>query len=207
MSGRQAAVELGQWAGLIAIPVVLGFVGYLVSKRMSAARDESVRWPMHVGIVLGLLIALAGLAQRPVQVNKPSPAANEDAPAMDEKHVVEIVDSGPSDPFPAEVPPENLEALRQTVDQMLAQNYGAQFGSVTSKISVEKFGGQTVVYYHANASKGARWMQYVGVQAGMRKVVSCFSEDGAEFPACRERAVRLFGQPSTDGAPAGVAGQ
>ncbi|KRC82046.1 hypothetical protein ASE13_06850 [Sphingomonas sp. Root241] len=119
-----------------------------------------------------------------------------DAAASDEKHVIEVIDSGVSDPFPVEVAPQDIEAMRRAMDEMILKNYGDQIGSVSSKISAENLGAGTVIHYDAHASKGSRIFSYVGVQAGMRKVVSCVSEDGIEFPACRERAVQLFGQPS-----------
>lgn len=195
MRGRESAVALGHMMGTAVALIAPIAIGYWASKRLTAKREgyEPVRWPIVTGFVVSLLI-LAGQFATPRSANSPQsiPAAT------DEKHVVEVIDSGASDPFPAKVPPENLEAMRQSLDDMIAKNYGLHVGSVTSKISAENLGAGTVIHYDAVVSNGRRVSQYVGVQAGMRRVVSCVSEDGVEFPACRERAVHLFGQPTAD---------
>jgi len=166
-----------------------------VAKRLTAKREgyDPVRWPIVTGFVVSLLI-LAGQCSGPRSADRLRAAPK----VADQKQVVEVLDSGASDPFPAEVAPENVEAMRRAMDDMIVENYGHQLGSVTSKISTENLGAGTVIHYDARTSKGSRVLQYIGVQAGMRKVVSCVSEDGAEFPACRERAVQLFGQRSAD---------
>ena len=187
MSSRELGTAMGHWIGLAAIPVLFGFIGYFISKRMSASRDEKVRWPMHVGIVLGLLVAIGGMS-----------AANDQRPqstqsGQDENHVVEVIDGKADNPFPSNIDSATLENSRQALTNGVKNAYGRQLGELNSTLVTEHFGGQTILKFAVRAANGWLIQNYIGILSGRRKIVSCVATDGIEFRACRRKAFEIFG--------------
>ncbi|QNA84297.1 hypothetical protein G4G27_10080 [Sphingomonas sp. So64.6b] len=189
MNEREIAAVIGQWLGILCLPLVLGFLGYVLSKKMSATRDENVRWPTHVGIVLGLLAAVSALGQR--ASISPEAVATE----ADEKHVVAVTDGMADAPFPAEIDPVTLEGARERLAQEISNRYGDRLRLLSSEITAQKLGNKTILRFNARASGGTLIVQYIGVLNGKRKLVTCVAMDGADFPACRQRAIDIFGTP------------
>jgi len=203
-----SAVKLGELAGMILWPVLIFYIGYLFSKRLTNKRDDGilVRWPMGVAIaiiVLGWMgqCSQAGqpLAPQEALSSAPWPA---DPPL---KSSSDLVVQSTNAPLDGGQPPERLDAagiveFNNGIREGAAKNFKSRGASTDQLTSVSRTipGGRYPVIVLTRMTIPGQLFSYTysAVSNGQNLVLVCASKSATPFAIegteCAAKADELF---------------